>query len=95
VGSYYDTYAAHRVFDDYTAAELGIEILRFEHAFWCRKCQNMASTRTCPHGGEDHATLSGTRVRQLLAAGEPLPPEFTRPEVAEVLRSAEEVARPA
>jgi sulfate adenylyltransferase len=88
VGSYYDTYAAHRVFDDFTARELGIEILRFEHAFWCRKCQGMASTRTCPHPPEDHATLSGTRVRQLLAAGEPLPGEFTRPEVADVLRAA-------
>jgi len=88
VGSYYDTYAAHRVFDDYTPEELGIEILRFEHSFWCRACQNMASTRTCPHGPEEHATLSGTRVRELLAAGEPLPLEFTRPEVAEVLRAA-------
>jgi sulfate adenylyltransferase/3'-phosphoadenosine 5'-phosphosulfate synthase len=95
VGSYYDTYAAHRVFDDISPEELGIEILRFEHAFWCRKCHSMASTRTCPHPEEDHATLSGTRVRQLLAEGAPLPPEFTRPEVAAVLREAQEVARPA
>jgi sulfate adenylyltransferase/3'-phosphoadenosine 5'-phosphosulfate synthase len=95
VGSYYDTYAAHRMFDEFTTAEMGIEILRFEHAFWCRRCQNMASTRTCPHPAEDHATLSGTRVRQLLAAGEPLPPEFSRPEVAEVLRAAQEAARTA
>ena len=89
VGSYYDTYAAHRAFDDLTPGELGIHVLRFEHAFWCRTCRNMASTRTCPHPAEDHATLSGTRVRQLLTAGEALPPEFTRPEVAEVLRSAQ------
>src|SRR5215472_12506767 len=95
VGSYYDTYAAHRAFDVFTAEELGIEVLRFEHAFWCRRCQNMASTRTCPHPAEDHATLSGTRVRQLLAAGEPLPQEFTRPEVAGVLRAAQEARSPA
>jgi ATP sulfurylase/adenylyl-sulfate kinase len=94
VGSYYDTYAAHRAFDDLPPAELGIEILRFEHAFWCRKCNNMASTRTCPHPAEDRATLSGTRVRQLLAAGEPLPSEFTRPEVAEVLRAAQAEGAP-
>jgi ATP sulfurylase/adenylyl-sulfate kinase len=92
VGSYYDTYAAHRVFDQFSAAELGIEILRFEHAFWCRRCDNMASTRTCPHGAEDHATLSGTRVRELLAAGAELPREFTRPEVAAVLRGGTAVA---
>ncbi len=92
VGSYYDTYAAHRVFDELTAHDLGIEILRFEHAFWCRRCQNMASTRTCPHGAEDHATLSGTRVRQLLGEGEPLPAEFTRPEVSDVLRGAAAVS---
>jgi ATP sulfurylase/adenylyl-sulfate kinase len=88
VGSYYDTYAAHRIFDDFGADELGIEVLRFEHAFWCRACQSMASIRTCPHPSEQHATLSGTRVRQLLASGEALPPEFTRPEVGDVLRAA-------
>jgi ATP sulfurylase/adenylyl-sulfate kinase len=88
VGSYYDTYAAHRAFDDFTAEELGIQVLRFEHTFWCRACGNMASTRTCPHPSEQHLTLSGTRVRELLREGRPLPPEFTRPEVAEVLRAA-------
>jgi len=88
VGNYYDTYAAHRIFDEYGPGELGIEILRFEHAFWCRRCGGMASTRTCPHPAEHHAVLSGTRVRELLARGEELPGEFTRPEVAELLRSA-------
>jgi len=88
VGSYYDTYAAHRIFDEYGADELGIEILRFEHAFYCRACGGMASTRTCPHPSSEHAVLSGTRVRELLARGEPLPVEFSRPEVAELLREA-------
>lgn len=95
VGSYYDTYAAHRIFEEYQPGELGIEILRFEHTFFCRACGQMASPRTCPHGPEDHASLSGTRVRQLLAAGQTLPPEFSRPEVAAVLLAAQEEAREA
>jgi len=88
VGSYYDTYAAHRIFDEYTPGELGIEILRFEHTFYCSACGGMASSRTCPHPAEQHQTLSGTAVRKLLAEGKDLPPEFTRPEVARVLLDA-------
>jgi ATP sulfurylase len=49
----------------------------------------MASTRTCPHPAEQRSVLSGTRVRELLAQGEPLPAEFTRPEIAELLRAAQ------
>jgi len=88
VGSYYDTYAAHRIFDQYAPGELGIEILRFEHTFYCSACGGMASTRTCPHPAELHRALSGTAVRKLLAEGKDLPEEFTRPEVARVLLDA-------
>ena len=92
VGSYYDTYAAHRIFDEYGPDELGIEILRFEHTFYCSRCGGMASSRTCPHPADQHRTLSGTAVRKLLAEGKDLPAEFTRPEVARVLRDAQEEA---
>ncbi len=88
VGNYYDTYAAHRIFDGYSRDELGIDILRFEHTFYCSACRGMASTRTCPHPPELHQTLSGTAVRKLLAEGKDLPEEFTRPEVARVLLDA-------
>src|SRR4029077_20597411 len=88
VGSYYDTYAAHRIFDEYRPGELGIEILRFEHTFYCSACGGMASSRTCPHTAELHQALSGTAVRKLLAEGKELPPEFTRSEVARVLLDA-------
>jgi len=92
VGSYYDTYAAHRIFDEYGPDELGIEILRFEQTFYCSRCGGMASSRTCPHPADQHRTLSGTAVRKLLAEGQDLPAEFTRPEVARVLRDAQEEA---
>jgi ATP sulfurylase/adenylyl-sulfate kinase len=94
VGSYYDTYAAHRIFDQYSPSELGIEVLRFEHSFYCRTCGQMASPRTCPHGKEQRTALSGTRVRQMLADGEALPGEFTRPEVGAILLAAQAEAVP-
>jgi sulfate adenylyltransferase len=88
VGNYYGTYDAQRMFDTLAPGDLAITPLKYEHTFYCQKCASVASPRTCPHGAEDRLSLSGTKVRELLRAGTPPPPEFTRPEVAQILIEA-------
>lgn len=85
VGSFYGPYDAQHIFDEFQPQEIGIIPLFFENAFYCCKCQEMRTAKTCPHPQEEHLSFSGTKVRQLLEAGEVPPPEFTRPEVANIL----------
>ena len=85
VGNYYGSYDAHYIFDEIDPVALGITPLFFEHSFFSKRTNEMATKKTCPGTDADHVFLSGTKVREMLSRGEAPPPEFTRPEVATIL----------
>ncbi len=88
VGNYYGTYDAQAIFNEFEPGELGIQPLNFEHAFFCTVTGTMATAKTSPSSPEQRIHLSGTKVREMLRRGEVPPPEFSRPEVAQLLAKA-------
>jgi sulfate adenylyltransferase len=85
VGNYYGLFDAHRIFEEFEPSEIWIQPLFFDNAFYCYRCQTMATAKTCPHPEGDHLNLTGTKVRSMISSGEKPPLEFSRPEVMKVL----------
>jgi len=86
VGDYYGPFDAQHIFDKLWDGALDTQPLKIDITFYCRKCMGMATAKTCPHDKEHHVSISGTKQREMLAAGEDIPPEFSRPEVVAVLQ---------
>ncbi len=86
VGNYYGPFEAQHIFDALPKGSLQIKPLKIDMTFYCHRCGGMASARTCPHGDEDHLVMSGTRLREMLRNGEDISPQFSRPEVLNILR---------
>ncbi|WP_267384516.1 sulfate adenylyltransferase [Cyanobacterium sp. uoEpiScrs1] len=96
VGDYYGTYDAQHIFEEFQEDELKIQAMKFEHAFYCTRTKTMATAKTSPSTPEERINLSGTKVRKMLKEGKTPPPEFSRPEIAQILVASmkEEEARP-
>ena len=85
VGKYYGAYDSQRIFDQFDPAELGVTPMKFKHCFWCKRTGAMGSAKTTNAMPDERVFLSGTKVREMLSRGERPPPEFTRPEIADIL----------
>ncbi len=88
VGDYYGTYDAQDIFNEFDSSALGIIPMKFEHAFYCKQTQQMATSKTSPSKEDQRIHLSGTKVREMLRNGEMPPTQFSRPEVASELIKA-------
>ncbi|HET6491937.1 MAG TPA: sulfate adenylyltransferase [Burkholderiales bacterium] len=86
VGNYYGPFDSHHIFDEIPEGALETRPLKIDWTFWCYACGGMASDRTCPHQPEQRLLLSGTKLRKMLSEGTPVPAEFSRPEVLDILR---------
>ena len=87
VGDYYGPFDAQTIFSEQVPeGALAIEIFDADHTAWSKKLNRVVMMREAPdHDKDDFVLLSGTKVREMLSEGTAPPPEFSRPEVAEIL----------
>jgi sulfate adenylyltransferase len=87
VGDYYGPFDAQHIFDSLWDDALETKPLKIDITFYCKRCDGMATAKTCPHSGDDRLAISGTRLREMFANHEEVPHEFSRPEVLKILQA--------
>ncbi len=87
VGDYYGAFDAQTIFQEKVpAGALEIKIFEADHTAYSKKLDRVVMMRDVPdHTKDDFVLLSGTKVREMLGQGIAPPPEFSRPEVAQIL----------
>ena len=83
VGNYYEPFAAHEIFSKYD--DLLIEPIFFPPFFYCKKCLTFTSPNACPHDADARVQISGTKLREMLQAGQSPSEYVLRPEVSKVI----------
>jgi sulfate adenylyltransferase len=84
IGDYYDKYASHTIFDQFKPEELGIDVRLFHEVFYCTRCDNPATVKSCPHDERFRIGISGTAIRETLRRGIMPPKEICRPESSRI-----------
>src|SRR5699024_9875653 len=84
IGEFYDKYASHTIFEEFTPEELGIDVRLFYEVFHCTRCDSLGTMQTCPHDERYRINISGTGIREMLRQGVMPPKEIVRPESSRI-----------
>lgn len=84
VGGFYDIYASQNIFEQFTPEELGIDIRTFNEVFYCVRCNQPTTEKSCPHDNSTRVRISGSGIREMLRHGFLPPKEIARPESARI-----------
>src|SRR5699024_9297228 len=84
IGDYYDQYASHTIFDEFTPDGLGIDVRLYHAVVDCTRRDSPATVHSCPPEAPYSINISGTGIGELLMDGILPPKEIVRPESARI-----------
>lgn len=87
VGTYYDTYDAHRIFNE--LPDVGIQPVKTLEWYYCPDCAGIVYEELCGHAGREQK-FSGSLIRSIIQDGVKPTRLIFRPEVFDVLMECAE-----